>query len=371
MQKSIFFAGLLTALSLLGCGASDKPEKGCAVDIDCPGDLICVRAQCISGQLQTPDMGNDVSAQDMQVDDSGPEIIFPDMRVGPDMSPDMEETDMPGMTICEGAPTAAIAARLYGSARYSSGSTAGAVRQAIELTAANSSDTQPGELTYTWEITASPMDSSPELGESGEAGEGEEITFVGDAEGTYQIAMSAERQDGTGSCNTATMDITLTREGSQGITFLVDWETPNWTNPDPEIAAADIDIHYRQTGVGQWNNPPYDIYWDNQTADWGARGPTNNPILAFDSMTPSGNGEAVFHAEPEDEIYGFAVYYYNDNGLGSSYVTISIFVDGVLRWEERDFQLVQRAAFWHAINYDVANDTITEINQVTDGFPTP
>jgi hypothetical protein len=85
-----------------------------------------------------------------------------------------------------------------------------------------------------------------------------------------------------------------------------------------------------------WFANPWDTFWFNATPQWGSAAPgvNDDPTLDLDDTDGAGP-ENLNLIEPEGTIddpisYAVGVHYWNDHGYGTSYGTVSIYIQGGL-----------------------------------------
>ncbi len=189
-----------------------------------------------------------------------------------------------------------------------------------------------------------------------------------DLAGIYIIELTVYDEQGLASCSDdETRRVTISAVPDEDIHVQLVWDTPNDAN-QTDTVGTDLDLHYLHP-AGRWNQAPYDIFWRNGTADWGGPGGSDDPSLDIDDTDGSGP-ENVNHDNPESGlIYSVGVYYYADKGLGPSYATLRIYVQGTQRYEYRDQYLPKEETFWRAAAITWPGGQISAINQITNGFP--
>jgi hypothetical protein len=235
----------------------------------------------------------------------------------------------------------------------------------ILLDGTQSVDANGSIASYEWTIIQRPPNSTARLEPTNT--DPAPSMFL-DLAGVYIIELTVYDEQGLASCNDdATRRVTISAVPDEDIHVQLVWDTPN--DPDQtDTAGADLDLHYLHP-AGRWNQAPYDIFWRNDTADWGAPGAADDPSLDIDDTDGAGP-ENVNHNNPESGlIYSVGVYYYADKGFGPSYATLRIYIDGTQRYEYRDQYLPKEQTFWKAAAITWPGGNISAINQITNGFP--
>jgi hypothetical protein len=155
------------------------------------------------------------------------------------------------------------------------------------------------------------------------------------------------------------------------------WDTP--TDPNQlDASGSDVDLHLLHE-VGSWNERPYDCFWQNLNPDW-ASGRTgacisdqtpgchDDPSLDIDDVDGSGPENINLDNPEPDHTYFVGVHYFSDHGYGRSFVTVRIFIGGVL---EREFlrQRLDDQAFWQVGDIAWPAGTVDANGTITNGIP--
>ncbi len=256
-------------------------------------------------------------------------------------------------------PTAVGHGRVSGSSRPYSTAVEAEPLQTIELDGSRSVDA----ARYEWTITQRPANSTARLTPDSTSVAPE--LFL-DLVGNYTVELATFDADGVQSCERSVVNVVA--RASSGLTIQAVWDTP-MDMDQTDISGTDVDLHYLNK-LGSWDRLPYDIYWKNPGADWGvANDPSDDPELDIEDSDGAGP-ENINHDRPSpNEDYSVGVYYYSDNGFGPSYVTLRIFVGGALAFESRDKFLEREKLFWHAVDIDGQDLSITTIDSVLQDFP--
>lgn len=218
---------------------------------------------------------------------------------------------------------------------------------------------------YEWTIIQRPPNSTARLETSNTV---PEPTMFLDLAGTYIVELTVYDDQGLSSCNDdETRRVTILATPDEDIHVQLVWDTP--TDPDQsDTFGTDLDIHYLHPS-GRWNQAPFDIFWRNRTADWGASGTDDDPSLDIDDTDGSGP-ENVNHNNPQSNlVYQVGVYYYADKGFGPSYATLRIYIQGTQRYEWRNEYLAGTGVFWRAAAISWPSGQISALNQKQTGFP--
>lgn len=218
---------------------------------------------------------------------------------------------------------------------------------------------------YEWTIVQRPANSNARLEISNTV---PQPTMFLDLAGTYIVELTVYDDQGLSSCNDEeTRRVTILATPDEDIHVQLVWDTPSDPNQS-DTTGTDLDLHYLHPS-GRWNNAPYDIFWRNRTADWGAPGPSDDPSLDIDDTDGAGP-ENINHNNPQSGlVYSVGVYYYADKGFGPSYATLRIYIQGTQRYEYRNEYLAKTSIFWHAAAIAWPSGQISAINRKQEGFP--
>ena len=155
---------------------------------------------------------------------------------------------------------------------------------------------------------------------------------------------------------------------TQDIYISTTWETPLDANLD-DRKGADLDLHYIHP-QGTFEDPFYDIFWRNRTADWGAPGPQGDPNLLRDDRDGAGP-EVLAHQDPLDGLtYDVGVYYFDDAGFATSLITTNIYIRGQLAASSQRQALTATGQYLHVgkVQWSGTQPIVRLIEQV---LPTP
>jgi len=187
-----------------------------------------------------------------------------------------------------------------------------------------------------------------------------------DMPGTYTVDLEVETISGEVSCSPAR--VTIEAIPSQDIYVVLYWDTPS-DQDQTDGNGADLDIHYLLDVFGaEWGFGPYDIFWQNTTANWGNPGPGDDPVLV--RKDPDGAGpEIVAHDRPQNRDYYVGAYYYDDLGFGPSDASVLVYIKGQLILANRATRLPGTGWFWEAAHIEWGvNPTVTPLDEVDYGF---
>ncbi len=192
---------------------------------------------------------------------------------------------------------------------------------------------QPTPLDTVWSIIAAPIGSHARLQEvsppgqttSGDPALWPRQLFL-DVPGDYIIELGTFERGADLPCYSERVTINATP--TQDLFITTTWDTP--LDPDPaDRQGSDVDLHYLHPN-GSFEDEFYDIFWRNQSADWGEPGSQDDPVLLRDDRDGLGP-EVIAHDTPETgQVYSIGVHYFNPAGFGESYVSTTIHVRGQL-----------------------------------------
>ena len=259
-------------------------------------------------------------------------------------------------------PQAVAEARLQDSSRWQTDLNTIPLKT-IQLRGTNSIDQDGSIQRYEWNLVQRPTNSTTRFLPSSNVAE---PTLFLDLAGDYVIELKVFDDKGTESCGDQAL-VTIRATPDEDIHVQLVWDTP--TDPDEtDTNGNDVDLHFLHPN-GTWNNLPFDIFWNNPTAEWGAPGGADDPSLDIDDTDGAGP-ENINLTDPESGLtYAVGVYYYADNGFGPAYATIRIFLRGQQEFEWRDMYLPARHNFWYVATISWPSQDIFAVNQVQVGFP--
>lgn len=236
--------------------------------------------------------------------------------------------------------------------------------ETVQLDGSESTDSDGRVTRYAWTILDRPNDSTARLTPNSSV---EKPTLFLDLAGTYILELVVYDDDGIRSCGRRGF-VEITVEPSEEIHVQLVWTTPADGDPTDDNG-SDLDLHYLNSR-GTWNKAPWDIFWDNKTADWGNRNDTSDdPVLDVDDTTGAGP-ETVNHANPATgKTYTVGVHYYDDHGFGPAYATVRIYVDGRLEQELEDKYLSGTSTFWKVALIEWPSQNVYKRDQIIQGIP--
>ena len=185
--------------------------------------------------------------------------------------------------------------------------------------------------------------------------------------GRYVIEVKTFNDRGVPACETQQIVVTVTPP--EGVYVHVTWATPGDDDPNGMGIGqgSDVDLHFLHPR-GTWNEPPWDCHWLNTEPDWGdPNSAEDNPQLLIDDADGAGP-EALALEIPEEVTYHVGVHYFSDNGLGPSYATVQIYLDGELAYEAIDQELARTDVFWEVVDIDWPNREVVVIDALRDSI---
>ncbi len=259
-------------------------------------------------------------------------------------------------------PTAVAEARLQDSSRWQTDVNTIPLKT-IQFRGINSIDQDGSIERYEWSLVSKPTNSTTRFLPSSTVAE---PTLFLDLAGDYVVELKVFDDNGTESCgDQAIVNIRATPD--EDIHVQLVWDTP--TDADQtDTNGNDVDLHFLHPN-GTWNSVPWDVFWNNPTAEWGALGGADDPSLDIDDTDGAGP-ENINLTDPESGLtYAVGAYYYNDGGYGPAYATVRIFIRGTQEFELRDVYLPARGYFWYVATISWPSADIFAVNQVENGFP--
>lgn len=261
-----------------------------------------------------------------------------------------------GLEGLEGCPTPVALGRADAGDVYSSNFTATS-STTIQLSAADSVAPSVIER-YEWTLTGRPQGSTAQLSSTSSV----EPSLFLDQAGVYQADLRVFTAQSPDDCPAARVTITANGPDPDEILVQLVWDTPGDAN-QTDTLGTDMDLHYMHP-LGTWNMAPYDCFWNNKNADWGADGMASVDIDDVDGAGP----ENISHSNAGSAIYQVGVHYFQANTYGASTATLRVYRGGSLNTEVEQL-LNTTGEFWHVGSFNAANDVFTLNGSITDGFP--
>jgi hypothetical protein len=270
-------------------------------------------------------------------------------------------------------PTAVGECRVVGSSNYSADIDTLPL-ETIECTAQGSDDSDGSIQRYEWTILNRPGSSNARLIPNSSVSDPRlELDLVG----TYVLELKVYDNEGAVSCGDPAK-VTVEAIPDDDLLGQLIWDTPGDPNQNDD-SGTDLDLHFVNSDFPSdganwsWNQAPYDIYWDNQTEDWGIEdNPNDNPQLDVDDRDGAGPENISLDRPQFGKTYKYGVFYYLDNGFGESYATLRIFINGELAKEYKNKYLPDTDTFWYVadVEWQDENSRIFTRDIINEnGFP--
>ena len=232
---------------------------------------------------------------------------------------------------------------------------------ALDSTRSSSEDGSPIVRTE-WTLVQRPPDSGAALSQGMQGARND--LFL-DLTGEYRVEMHVWNERGQRSCEPAVLDIEATPD--EDIHIQLVWDTPNDNNQFDSFG-SDIDLHLLRQG-GVWNMAPLDCFWQNLEPDWGkAFDGSDNPSLDIDDTDGWGPENINLNNPESDRRYHVGVHYFSDQGFGTSFATVRLYLGGRLEKEYRR-QRMRDQQFWHVADIDWSRREVIEYNDLYSTFP--
>lgn len=170
-------------------------------------------------------------------------------------------------------------------------------------------------------------------------------TLQANTAGEYEFCLEVWDQNDVKSCVPACTTVLVIPNNAIHVELL--WDTPS--DPDQTdtgpAAGADLDLHFAHPLAAAldidcdksgdpWFSNPWDAFWFNPNPAWGAAPISDDPSLDLDDTDGAGPENLNIEESEgtlEDPVsYSVGVHYWNDHGYGTSYGTVSIYLQGGL-----------------------------------------
>ena len=219
----------------------------------------------------------------------------------------------------------------------------------IILDGSHSTDKESTSLKYFWSVNKAPDSSTSKIVTNTED-EGKTASFFLDLVGNYEFCLNVEDTEGMMSLNSDCVTVSVVP--SQTIHVQLTWHTPKDTTVGDKDG-TDLDLHFVTLPDGHWGergqpelNDGSDIYFGNRSASWVVPGfGVEEPALDRDDQ--DGEGPENIHLDKPAPCrwYAVGVHYYQDNGLGASYATVNIYINGKLKFTKPNVSLSKTDVF--------------------------
>ncbi len=361
-----YLAGVLSMSILLlaaGCTEPKGERGGCAADNQCKGDRVCSsQGVCVDPSALADASGQTGGDQDAgPTADAGPSH---DASTPPDAAQVDAGTQDTGESACAQAPTAV--ATIAADGQPSGQSIEAAPDTLIKLDGRSSTAPNGTIRKYEWSFVKFPYQADlPNQKPRLQVGQDGTASFRAKNIGTYVLELTVQDSHGTKSCAAARVTAEVNTDAQIYVEMV--WTTPG-DHDQTDNNGTDLDLHYKHP-QGEWGYEPLDIFWYNPTADWGSRNNhDDDPKLLFDD--DDGNGpESVVHDQAQPLSYRVGVYYYDDNGMGPSDVTIRVYLNGTLSREITGERMPGKDTFYEALTIDAGHMTTHLDDAHYDGYP--
>ena len=213
-----------------------------------------------------------------------------------------------------------------------------------------------------WSLISKPADSGATLRRLRSSQERE---LYMDLSGDYVVELEVWDSVGTRSCEPARM--TLRAVPDEDIHVQLVWDTPQ-DNNQFDTLGTDVDLHLLRTG-GVWNSKPWDCFWQNLEPDWGRQNDSSDdPSLDIDDVDGWGPENINLNNPEAGMRYHVGVHYFSDQGYGSSYATVRLYLGGVLVDEQRRRRMRDQE-FWRVLDVDWPSREVVIVNDLDETFP--
>ena len=242
--------------------------------------------------------------------------------------------------------------------------------ETLELDGRDSADAEGAIASYQWEVSQRPGGSTAQLMPTGEV---PNPTFFLDLAGQYRFRLRVFDDDGMEGCDSAEIVAIVTP--CEAVHIQCVWETPGDPNRLDTGAGtgSDVDCHLLHPNGG-WDRAPWDCHWKNRAPNWGNSGSTSDdPSLDIDD-TDGWGPENINLDEPEGtvtapRVYSIGAFYFSDHGYGPSDVTVRVFLDGSLAFEQTLRGLEDRQ-FWDVARIEWPSREVERVHRLyPSGFP--
>jgi len=236
----------------------------------------------------------------------------------------------------------------------------------LELKATGSWDADGSIVAYRWTVLRRPDDSTARIAPHEGAAQ---ATFFLDLAGEYVFEL--EVTDNFGATSDPACRVVVEAIPDEDIHIQLVWDTP--ADPDQTDrgfgAGSDVDLHLLYP-LGDWFCAPEDTCYANPNPDWGAPfDRSDDPSLDINNTDGAGPENINLDRPENNRVYRVGVHYHEDHGYGPSFVTVRIFVQGVLRFELANKRLAGTDQFWDVGTIAWPSGHITPIDQVHDAPP--
>lgn len=242
--------------------------------------------------------------------------------------------------------------------------------QYIVLDGTESFDPDGAVVEYEWSILESPDGASTNLGPTQS-----DPTDVDQSRreyrlltaGEYRFQLEVRDNEGFFSCESA--EVVVRAIPNERVLVELTWTNPE--DPDEtDNQGSDVDLHLTKMGPGQWFTAPYDIYFRNPNNSGGGIGIWNPESPSLDIDDRDGGGpENIQMDDPSNcEWYAIGVHYYRQI-FGTAYVTIRVYIDAQLVYENINKPLSRTGQFWDVARIHWDSGRVYDYDQVYEAPP--
>ncbi len=242
--------------------------------------------------------------------------------------------------------------------------------QYVVLDGTDSFDPDGAVVEYQWSILEKPSGASSTLGPTQS-----DPTDVDQSRREYRLLVAGEYRfqleviDNEGFYSCEPREIVVRAIPNERV--LVEL---TWTNPeDPDEAdqqGSDVDLHLAKMGPGEWFTSPYDVYFRNPNNSGGGVGLWNpeSPSLDIDDRDGGGPENIQMDDPANCEWYAVGVHYYRQI-FGTAYVTVRIYIDAQLVYENINKPLSRTGQFWDVARIHWDTGRVYDYDQVYEAPP--
>ena len=183
----------------------------------------------------------------------------------------------------------------------------------------------PAEIVgYEWRV----LQPNGSLSTFWPSAEGAHVSFETNIVGPYVFSLTVTDARGERSCVAAEYTVVVTSD--EAIRVDVSWQVPG--DPDAsdevELGKPDVDLHFLHPLAEGRFYGEHDCYFANPNPEWGIFSPSDSPYLHVSDDGP----ESLRLDVPEQGVrYHVNAHYPDAAGQGAAWVTVRIYIYGVLR----------------------------------------
>lgn len=226
----------------------------------------------------------------------------------------------------------------------------------VHLSAEESHDPAGGELSYEWALLEAPYHTDARFEPSATIAD-PDIWL--DLSGRYVVELTVSSEDGVANCQRQTL--TIDAEPDRDVYVELEWFVSGV--PEPEGGeGVDLDLHYLHQN-GNWGSTDWSVFAEAQHQSW-ADGEATMLLEEGWGRVP----EVIVHDDPEEGMtYDVGVHYQWDLGFGTSFATVTVYLDGQLTWRREDQTIHTPNDLWHAGYVDWSESpSFVEVDEMVD-----